>query len=60
MSYLGILRSNLKTILSYLKSTPQTCLIAKFREKIKMPQFESKTLWFAYFGAGIWKYYGHI
>ena len=42
MPYLGILGQNLKTILSYLKSTPRICLIAKFREKTKMPKFLTK------------------
>ena len=42
MPCLGISGQNLKTIFSYMKSTPRICLIAKFREKTKIPKFESK------------------
>ena len=60
MHYLGILGKNLKTILSYLKSKPRISLIAKFREKPKVPKFGTKNAWFVYFWTGIWKYYYHI
>ena len=60
MPYLGNLGSNLKAILSYLTSTPRICLIAKFYDKTKMAKFGTKNAWFAYFGAGLWKYCCHI
>ena len=40
---------NLKTILCYLKSAPRFWLLAKFREKIKIPKFETKNALFGCF-----------
>ena len=51
---------NLKTILSYLKSVPQICQIANFREKLQMPKVWTKTDLFKYFGVRILKYYCHF
>ena len=39
---------------------PRICIIAKFREKMKIPKFGTKNVLFAYFWAGIWKQYCHI
>ena len=55
--YLGL---KFKKLLSYLKSDPRICFIAKFCVETKMPKFGTKNAWFGYFGAGIWKYYCHI
>ena len=55
MPYLGVLDSNFIKLLSYLKSAPsnwsncKVCLIAKFHEKMKTPEFEMKTTLFGLF-----------
>ena len=47
--------SNLNILLSYVKSAPSICLIAKFREIMKIPKFEIKNNLFRYFWARIFK-----
>ena len=39
---------------------PQVCLFSKFQKITKMPKFRTKSSWFEYFWAGIWKTYCHI
>ena len=51
---------NQHILLSYLKSAPRICLIAKFRIKTKMPKFRTKNALFVYFWTVIWKNYCHI
>ena len=43
-----------------LNQHPQICLIAKFWEKTRIPNFGTKSSWFRYFWAAIWKQYCDI
>ena len=43
-----------------LNEHPRLCLIAKFREIVKMPKFGTRNAKFPYFGAVIWRSYCHI
>ena len=45
----GFLARILKKLLPYLKSASRICLVAKFREKTKIPEFGTNSALFGYF-----------
>ena len=60
MRYLNIFRQEFqKNCCHTWNQHPKTCQFGKFNEK-RMPKFGTKNVWFAYFGAAIWKQYCHI
>ena len=44
MPYLGVLGSNIEESLSYLKSAPSNCLIAKIGAEIEILKFGTKNV----------------
>ena len=60
MPYLGIFGPEFLKIMSYLKSGSRICLIAKFREKMKMPKIGTKNSFIWVFLDWHLKKYCHI